>query len=538
MNTMLPERRLIPRWRRTSQTLEMNEASSFAKGTQHIILADASDFEDTVERWRKTSNVGYLGDVLSFSVVPEFRERLKVIAREVIDKSVQTTNTQVAIVNSILGGSEEDIPQQEAFSVCNPVTQREVQLLRRMLRINPSNPLALLDIAQLQLTSGKHRDAQRSLLSAISLSPNNRLVIRTLSRFYVHIKQPDRAHHLIRRHPRTAEDPWLMASEVALAAIANVPPHFAKRGFKFVRDRSAANPDISELAGALGGIELGAGNAHRARELFRVALLEPNDNVIAQAVTNQRALGIDLSDPVRSRTSLSAAEVQTLLAWDAMDTKVAESSAISWHLEEPFSSRPLQFLATLYAIENEFGKGINLAKRGLMADPDDSTLLANLAYLLAIDGRLNDSEAILRRLSKDKSERFVAITLATNGLIAMKRALYELGDKLYLEAIDKFRHQNDSQFLTTCYAYYARSAVNASHPNSNQIVASAVDQYNKQMCIDAAIILRKLGKDVPVTEQTKSARRLSQWIFDEKHNILVQHRRLTKPGEAPLMVIK
>lgn len=538
MSTNLPARRLIPRWRRTAVTLEMEEAYFSKQRSSNELSVDVDDFFEAADNWRDTPTVGHLGDALAFSLIPELREEIRGLAQEVVAKGVQATPAQMAIINGALGATEDEPSQETDFSVCNPATQTEVKLLRQVLRVNPSNPLALLDLAQFQLASGKQRLAERSLLSAVALSPNNRLVIRTLSRFYVHTRDPERAHTIVSRHLRTAGDPWLMAAEIALAEIVDTAPRFARRGFKFIRDKEARNVDLSELAGALGGIEMKSGGVRRARDLFRVALLCPNDNVIAQAVTNQTALGLDLSHPILTKASSSAAEVQTLIAWEALDTELAERSAIAWHLEEPFSSRPLQFLTTLYGVRRQYERGINLARRGLIADPRDPTLLANLAYLLADSDKPVEAEAVLRRLAKRGPDSFDSIILATSGLIAMKRGMFAIGDKLYLSAIAAFERRGDLRLASICSAYYSRSAVDTLHPERDKILALGKDWYAKAGCADAAIILRNMGEEVEPAKRLVSARRLGQWVFDEKNNVLTKRQQVTRAGASPLIVIK
>ena len=537
MTTSLPPRRLIPRWRRTASTLDLAEASFTPEALNRGFTLDRDQLAMSIIAWRETPTVGHLGDVLAFSVDSDLKNDIALVAREAMQKSRPITMAQQAIILSVLD-EREGMPRQEnSFEICNPVTRREVSELRRILQVNPANPLALLDVAQFQLSSGKHKQAERSLLSALSLSPNNRLALRTLARFYVHMRQPDRAHRLLSKHSRTPGDPWLMASEIALAEIADESPHFASRGQRLIRDKGAQYADLSELAGALGGIELANGNVKRARDMFRVALRSPNDNVIAQAVTHQRLLAIDLNQPEQRRAALCASEAQTLLAWEALDTGQAERNALAWHGEEPFSSRPLQFLTTLYAVQRKYDWGISLARRGLIADPKDSALLANLSYLLANSDQLERAEAVLRLLARTPIANYDAIVLATSGLIAMKRGSYDVGDQLYLEAISRFKGRSELKFETNCLAYYARSAAETMHPNREAILKMAMDAYGRAKSADAAVILRQLEQQVEPMDQTEPTRRLSQWILDERTNTLTQHHGITKVG-APTLIIK
>jgi len=537
MTASLPPRRLIPRWRRTASTLDLPEASFSAEASARVFALDQDLFAKSIADWRETPTAGHLGDVLAFSVDSSLREDIATVAREALKKSQPITLAQQAIISSILDERETTPQEQGNFGICNPATRREVSELRRVLQVNPSNPLALLDAAQFQISAGKHRQAERSLLTALSLSPNSRLALRTLARFYVHMRRHDEAHRLLSKHARTPGDPWLMASEIVLAEIAETSPHFASKGQRLIRDKGAQYADLSELAGALGGIELVNGNVKRARDMFRVALRSPNDNVIAQAITHQRLLAIDLNQPEQRRVALNASEAQTLLAWETLNTSQAELHALAWHSEEPFSSRPLQFLTTLYAVQKKYEHGINLAHRGLIADPKDSALLANLSYLLANSGKLELAETFLRRLVRTAITDYDPIVLATSGLIAMKRGAYDVGDELYQEAISRFRSRGELRMETNCLAYYARSAVETAHPNRDLILKRAMDAYGNARSSDAAIILYQLDQQIEPMEQTEPARRLSQWILDEKTNTLTQRHGITKAG-APSLIIK
>lgn len=95
--------------------------------------------------------------------------------------------------------------------------------------------------------------------------------------------------------------------------------------------------------------ELKVGNLKRAREAQRRALLAPNDNVIAQAVEFEAAFGIALNTPPATAALTHAAEARLLQAWSSANPDEVEKHALSWHGEEPFSSRPVQLLTALYA---------------------------------------------------------------------------------------------------------------------------------------------------------------------------------------------
>lgn len=536
MKISLPPRRLIPRWRRVSATLATSEALPATPGP--AVESPLSDemFENAVASWREERSPGRLGGVLGFSLSGDFGERLKSIAREVEKEGAPVTEAQRALLFDLSGESEEDellVDSRESRSYL----KREVSSLRSLLRTNPANPLALLDFGQLQASIGKMRVAERSLRAALSLSPNSRVVLRTLARFLVHVGRLGEAHDVLVRHPRTASDPWLMASEIAISQVAGRSSKFASRGWKTARDWSGSIEHVSELAGALGGLEMDSGHARQARELFRVALRAPNDNVIAQAITDQHRLGIDLSGPVQRQSALLASEARAIISRDCLDLASAERSAKKWSFEEPYSSRPIKFLTALLAVGGSHEEALEWSKRGLLADPFDAAFYANIAYCLAALGRLDESEDSIRKAIAVGREEYVGHCTATKGLIAMQQGEFGQADRLYEAAIEFFLFRKEYENATVCHAYYARAAQVLSHPRSGVILAEAAAAYRRKPIVDAAILLRSVDATFEQERQPEARRRLAQWIYDSERNLIVRREGVTDVG-APEFIVK
>jgi tetratricopeptide (TPR) repeat protein len=498
--------------------------------------------EESISQWKEAPTAGGLGDIISFSIDPELRPEIKQLIKADRRTEEVATVPQKAMIESLFAEEIDANPSNSVIDLraqlgpCNLVVKERMSELRRVLRVEPRNTLALLDIAQLQLASGHTQRAERSVRSALALSPNSRLALRTLARLYVHQKNFDAAHALIYRHVRTPHDPWLMASEIALAEAAGAASRFAAKGFKFARDKQASAENLSELAGALGGIELKNGKVGRARDMFRLALEAPNDNVVAQAVTDMGALGISLAGPKQSRAMTSAHEAQTLVAWDKLDEENAELHGLLWHREEPFSSRPLQFLTTLYAAKGDYERAAMLSRRGLVADADDPALLANLSYVLASKGDLAGAHQVLLKMLSLKQEKYNTVALATAGLMAMQVGQWSTGDNLYQRAMESFRRSRMFDLEALCSAYYARSAHETGHEKRDAILSRAQELYQKSPTPDAAIVLNLLDRRIGPLQRMSGTRRLNQWIFDPKTESLIQVQGLTQPGAPPLII--
>ncbi|MEO7326589.1 MAG: hypothetical protein ABIW82_17345 [Dokdonella sp.] len=539
MRADLPPRRLIPRWRKSSSTLALPEAASISKTNSIRQLPSQRDrLMHSVGAWKDSPTAGHFGDVLACAVDPDCLPDVTAFAIKAIDDEASMTKPQRAMVNNLLGLAPPSIQSLDVVRLCNENVQRDVKRLRSILRVNPANPLALLDYAQLQVAAGKSRDAERSLRSALTLAPNNRLALRTVARFHVHSHDAAQAHQLLRRHPRTEHDPWLMASEIATASAAGEESVFASRGRRILKEGKFAPAQISELAGAIAGLEMKNGNLKSARNLFRQALLFPNDNVIAQAVTDRQLLGIEvLPDRSTSTTSSSAVEAAALDAWQKREVSSAGSNAMRWHLEEPFSSRPLQFLASVFSVGRLHEEARVLALRGLTADPNDASLTASLAYSLAAEGRLTEAEEAVRRLIQVGGTAYMPYAQATLGLIAMRQGLTDQGDSLYLGAIDAFARAKNFSTEAVCRAYYARAANDTGHPDREKILKAASDAVAKHPSPDGILLLSDLGAKEILGTTKEPGRRLYQWVLDPVANALIRREGVTEPG-APALVIE
>jgi hypothetical protein len=69
-----------------------------------------------------------------------------------------------------------------------------------------------------------------------------------------------------------------------------------------------------------------------------------------------------------------------------------------WLRDQPFSASPAVHASYVASVALEdYEEGVRIANSGLLANPNDPTLLNNLSYSLANFGRLQEAEAALSR---------------------------------------------------------------------------------------------------------------------------------------------
>jgi len=107
--------------------------------------------------------------------------------------------------------------------------------------------------------------------------------LRSAACYYTVTGDPERANALLNQSARTPIDPWLAAAEIATATAAFRDSKVAKRAWNSVVHGDFHPTHVSELASAVGTLELKHGNEKRSKKLFRTSLENPNENAVAQA---------------------------------------------------------------------------------------------------------------------------------------------------------------------------------------------------------------------------------------------------------------
>lgn len=542
MKLSLPQRRLIPRWRPIAATLKTTEALSTERRVNEEFSGEPEYLDKAISHWRETKAPGMLGEVLSFSVHPNLLQKVIEIGHEAIKAGAPITVVQSMLIHDLSAEKVADLLVEAGTDPTGESRpfQQPIKRLRALLRSAPDNTLALLDYAQLQVAVGKPKAAEKALRTALNLAPNNRLVIRTTARFLLHCQEPKLAHRLIQHHARTPSDPWLMASEIALADVANIKSSFLSKGKRFLLDQSKFSPKhLTELAGVIAIEEMMSGNVKKAREMQRMALLAPNDNVIAQAMDQEKVFGIHLDSPAAIKALSASNEALAIQALSNFKPESMTLHSLAWHAEEPFSSRPIQLLSTSYAYMGEFEKAEQWSYAGLIANPEDCGLLIGMAYTKAQLGNISEAESIIRKLRHIDFKRADPYCKATEGLIAYQQKQFDIGDSLYDLAVSMFNQKKQEDVGAFCRLHQILSAMDYGHPRADEIERKAKLALEAHPSADSYMLLkiRSTLNIVDTKADITKKRRLSQWVFDPSTNSLTERHGITSIGAQPLIIL-
>lgn len=429
-------REVIPRWRGLASTAAHLELASTDAHAPVVPEPSATNDEILRERardFRASRTLSFAADLLSASLVlgpvPD-----TMVAAELILKDDRSSDMVRATARSVVSSAESEQSSMPAGVAQGPDhDRREIRRLRRGLRANPRSAIRWAEMARYYTNGGQVTKALNAMRLAVAMAPTDRYVLRCAARLSIHDNDPEAAlRTLAQAKSAMLSDPWLLASELAISAVAGRSSRHVKHARSMLASGAHSPFARSELTSALATMELHAGDSRRARRLFNAALVDPNENSVAQAEWASKHIA-----------GLTLAEEQVERSPEALATETAETDDIDatlratweWLLDQPFSAHPAIFGSYHASKFMQFEEGERLAAHGLRANPRDSLLLNNRAFCLAALGRWAEAESILTDVDQVAPASERPTITATRGLIRFRAGDAAEGRRLYHEAI-------------------------------------------------------------------------------------------------------
>jgi tetratricopeptide (TPR) repeat protein len=389
---------------------------------------------------------GCLGS-LSPSVLNLLKEK-----REIADKIVASSGQYTSSPKHppLVLGEEVDVHQRMAIS--------EIGRYRSLLAESPGRPFCWSELSRNFLIVGEKEKAKRAMNAALQLAKHNRYLCRVATRLFVHIEEEDQALHLLRREPAIKNDPWLLAAEIAVSSISQKQSKFIDTARRVIASRQFNDNQLSELAAAVGTVELMHGTVKRAKSMFQMSLIAPTDNSLAQA---QWAVSKDakivIPDSVWMTTD--SYEAKTLASRINHDWGNALRTCSAWLADEPFSVRPAMLGSYLGFRPEHAEIAEQFATAGLRCDSTNTMLLNNRAVARVYQGKIKEAYEDINAALQDGHARHDAHLLATLGLIAFRSGDIDFGRDCYKQSIGWFSNAKESASVASAMLYLLREEI-------------------------------------------------------------------------------
>ena len=475
------DRKVIPRWRSFSDALELRELDSVAPPRVHQTVHFDYLAQKIID-WRRNHTVGHAADLVGAAIALGREQEAARAAKFLLQDNLNVSPWARELAEKALGIPENvEEPAHFPLTVEESTFHTQLSSLRRALHIEPRDPITWVELARVYAILGLGDQAKRSMVVGLQLANNNRFVLRSASRLWVHFDDPERAHHILIKADRTQHDPWLLAAEIAVGSIDGGKPKLVKIARKMLTDGRFSRSHISELASAVATLELEFGSIKKSRKLFRLALEDPTENSVAQvAWASRQHNAIRFED--QYLTLPNAFEAKSWVHYQKSQWKNAVEQCERWQFDQPFSSRPSGLGSYVAAVALEdYETSKQLAKRGLIANPVDFTLLNNLAFACI---NLKDFVGAKEALSKAKrfksSDEHQPILQATKGLMAYRTGNLLRGRQLYSDARSKARSIDDNRRLALATTFHAIEEICQEESDSDSVLSEAFQALKRE----------------------------------------------------------
>lgn len=454
---LFDNRTVIPKWKAPNKAIETDHPNTDVLARRKV----------TASKWGKQLLSSY-NQAPSVSSANELYE-LAMMYKGSIEIPNHLHKSAIGLRNRILAASEEstkftaekdNLEVGESLNNTHNRSRESISKLKATLRENPEVPFAWSELSRNYLVVGEPSKAMKAMQCAIKLAKNNRYIQRAATRLFVHLRESDRALNLLRSSPMVIKDPWLLSAEIATTSKINKTSPYVSKARELLESTKFDDYQKSELASALGTLELEHGVTKKAKELFKRSLFSPTENSLAQA---QWASNNDskIIIPQEAWTSALSHEALTLAARHDGRWEDTLKECACWLSDEPYSIQAAILGSYIGFWPGTHSRAEQFATAGLLSENNncDSTnimLLNNRAVARAYQGNLNDAysdfeSAIVLSDGKDSTH-----LLATLGLIAYRSGIPDLGADCYLKSIAWFNEIKDKPSAALAMMFFLR----------------------------------------------------------------------------------
>lgn len=466
----LKNRLLVPNWRDFKRTTKLGELGllseeKLVKIDNSIILYD----------WNNNKNIGVAADLINNAFISNdlfskelseaitFVEANKKDASDpllsLISKIKSDINPKLDDSNKILEKNIDSIEEFKSY-LDERIFNKIINKTKKLTINQTSNSINWIELARLYTIKNQIDKADKCISVALHLSPNNRFVLRSAVRFFIHTSQEEKAIFYLKNATTIKDDPWLISAHIASSRLIGRYSPFIKIGERLISSSKYSDFDLTELSSSLGTIELENGSFKKSKPLLDLSLKKPNDNSLAQfewlsKKDNRLYFNSDSFQSVKNPFEAFAYE-----NFQKGNFNESFYNCINWYLDVPYSKRPLVFGSFIAALLEDYDASIIMCLAGLRLNSNEISFLNNIIYALCLKNETAEIPKYLKLLERnntielDNEER---VTLqATLGLYYLRIKDVAQGKSLYNISIENAKKLKNEYYYNLAIINFTR----------------------------------------------------------------------------------
>ena len=470
-------RLVIPKWRDYENTKKLGELKSVGK--KEIKLFE-KEFLNKKYEWRRNKDFISAMELLIYKEIddPDVLEAVKFLQNYKNNKAFYClTNNENKFINIKEIGINLKIAQ-----------------IRKILEKYPRNAIRWVDLSLCYTTIGEEKKAINAMKVAVQLDKNNRFVIRSGVRLFLHYNQCDYAYYLLKNTNLLNHDPWINAAYIAVSQLLEKNINNLKESKYFVESNNFSKFDISELACSIGTLQLAMGKDKEAKKMIKESIIEPNDNAAAQLQwISKNIIKIQDIEKINTEKIKNNYEFETIQKCYLEDFENAIKNAEKWIEDESISTVPNLIASSIYtSVFEDYEKGEEKVKEALKKEKNNIKSNIQLAFCKINKGELDTAEELLNRIEKEDTEiENKIIILADKGMLNFRNGREKEGEIFYREAAKLASKNGMMNLKASAIFHLAKEKNKIKSATFFETISEAKDLYKY---IDDPVVLYNIKK--------------------------------------------
>lgn len=485
-------RDVVPRWHLSGSEKGALHSLPAKKNKAKLLVANQQDVSDLLREFDETGKPMIAAEALSSAItLGDYEAALKAASR-LSNFDLTLMPALRSLVSKTLKKNEHK--ESTALSICDRDNEEKSRALikkyKKMVRVYPRSPLAWLDLAFSYVAVGQIDKARDAVVVATTIDSNNRGVVRSASRFFVHSGEFDRALSILSKSNLLKIDPWIVSAHIATSRAYGKSSALIGAGRKMFKDENFRKDQISELGAALATNEFEHGNVRLAEKMVDKLLISPTENAVAQVAWLETIENKDFQASEIALNMPNAWEARTVEAFEKKNWKKTCEEAALWLTDQPFSTRPAvhgSYVASTFL--DDYPLALIFSEAGYRANPKDSIVANNYAVSLAQVGRVEEARRIFSECIKEAEISEKPFLFATNGLILYREGDINAARSAYDYAKTFFSSKGDfrSQILATIYQAREESRLE-NFSETISLLVEITSQADKETSADSSAL--------------------------------------------------
>lgn len=433
-------RTVIPRWRAISKTPVEELQSSLPATAELPWKSHISDWQ--IAEWRSEKSLESSIDMLDYGVmIGDERTAIEGAAGILSRASEAPFRVTAAARRAMQLPSTPSTPSfiEDVSIGGHQGIRSAIRRSKLLLSQFPRNSLIHCEIGRQYALLGASRHAERHLLTAVTLAPDNRYILRSITSFFAASSDTGAALPFLRRAEGFERDNWLLSAELAAAQLAGKSTKIPKAKMRDIRAATHIPRSGTELASGLAWLEHENGVKRRQiGKIIKAASFDPTENALAQSIWVSEQVGLDDKQLiVQAKTDPLAWEARASAYFESGDYVRSEQEGSLWFEDQPLEARAALQLAftNLLQLEN-YKRAADISARAAELHYDDWSVQNCAMISHAYAGYIVDARNYLRHVNRHSTgeNEAAAFVAAGEGLLNFMAGNIDDGRRGYEEA--------------------------------------------------------------------------------------------------------